>query len=198
MNLIGNSCIPGYLYRDWFKLKYNNPFMWNAIDFDSFYTLAIEYDKLNFDSIKLERYSDKQNGYQIIVDNKVKVKYTHYIQDDRYKEPTTIEVDVHYNDIAKYILDKFKSRLERMKSVSERPTFILDASATSKAIAQYSEAQVQKFADMKIPYNKFLVIPPSYNIKYNSKNTRIYKFRSGTKSVNAKTIFLRNELKGWI
>ena len=60
--------------------------------------------------------------YMLVVDNKIKIYYTHYIKDDRYDTPVVNDVDVFYKDIEQYIIDKYTSRLQRMSS---NPVFII-------------------------------------------------------------------------
>ena len=51
MNIISDSCIGAYLYRDCFKIGYNNPFCWSIIGLYSFCKLS---------KVLFEPYSDKE------------------------------------------------------------------------------------------------------------------------------------------
>lgn len=120
MSLISNSCVTGYLYKDYFKIPFQNPFIWSYIDINSFINLMINYQTLNYNNIKME------NTNHIIIDGLVDVHYLHYVKDSTYNVPTYIKSDntIRYKNIEDYVIDKYKSRLKRM-SVNEEPIFII-------------------------------------------------------------------------
>jgi uncharacterized protein (DUF1919 family) len=47
MNIVSNSCIGALLYKQCHN-TFNNPFMWNVIDFDSFVYLIENWNTIDF------------------------------------------------------------------------------------------------------------------------------------------------------
>jgi len=58
--------------------EFSNPFCWNIIEYESMYNLIKYYDSINFFNYTLE-FDNILKTYNVIIDNKVKVKYIHYI-----------------------------------------------------------------------------------------------------------------------
>lgn len=118
-NIISHNCVGGRIYQR-IEKEYGNPFMWCVIPPDDFYYLYTHYNEINFNNIKLEK---EGTDYKIIVDEKVTVYYVHY----KYKEDASTPIirngiDVYYNKMDKYVIDKYRSRLTRMK---DKPLFIV-------------------------------------------------------------------------
>lgn len=61
----------------------------------------------------------KGKGFDIIIDDTIRLYFRHQILDYMYDTPTRIGGDIHYKYIYKYIVDKYISRCQRMCSLSE-------------------------------------------------------------------------------
>lgn len=122
MNVIGNSCVGAYIYKNHLKKNYENPFTWALVDFDSMLYLIKNYDKIDFNKFKLVK--DDNWNFSIIVDGHVKINYIHYKLDRTAKTPTTKKVDVFYCKIWEYIVLKYLERTKRMLCLKEKPLFI--------------------------------------------------------------------------
>lgn len=113
MNIIGNNCIGGFIYRDLLKTKYENPFIWSRLLSPHFENLLLNWDNINFQNIDLKCYS-KLDDWRIIIDNKIEVEYRHMKFDKNYNTPVIQDVFVYYNKIWEYIIEKYNTRLIRM------------------------------------------------------------------------------------
>lgn len=119
MNLISNTCIGAYLYK-LLNLKFENPFCWSVIDFDSMYYLIKNYEKINFKNYELTKTPDW--WFTIIIDNVIKVHYVHYKFDKNANKPTRCGSNIIYNKIWEYIVEKYEERLTRMHG---QPIFVI-------------------------------------------------------------------------
>lgn len=122
MNIICNSCVGGFIYKNELKSPFTNPFIWNIIDFKSMCYLVKNYDAIDFDNYELVK--DKNWNFSIIIDDNVKVQYVHYKFSPKCPKPTTKYIDVYYDRIWEFIVDKYESRLARMKQSKEPPLFL--------------------------------------------------------------------------
>jgi len=124
MNIISNCCIGGFLYKNEFKKEFENPFIWSAISFDSFIKLMDNYYTINYNNIMME-VNKIHGGYNLIIDNSVKVQYIHYRFNKNFKKPTVKGVNIYYCRIWKYIVEKYKQRLKRMLTNNEQPIWVM-------------------------------------------------------------------------
>lgn len=124
VNIISHNCIGGRIYQEK-GLEYGNPFMWSIIPPDDFWYLYNHYDEIDFSKIVLTKI---KNDNVIIIDNKIKVYFVHYRFDKNAKTPTRRiknGVDIYYNKIDEYIIEKYNKRLERMLVQKIKPLFIV-------------------------------------------------------------------------
>lgn len=147
MNLIGNSCVGAFIIRDFLKEEYINPFCWNIIDYKSMYNLIKYYDSINFLNYKL---INENNVFSILIDDKVKVKYIHYKKDKNINGIKFEAFDVLSNNIEKYIIEKYESRVKKMLSKKEKPIFLIAAGYTQEYY--YSEKELKSIIDINSPY----------------------------------------------
>jgi uncharacterized protein (DUF1919 family) len=110
-NIISHNCVGAEIYKEkgW---RYRNPFMWCVIPPDDFYYLYSHYYQIDFSNIELEK---EGKFYKIVVDGKINVYYVHY----KYNKNATVpkkqnEVDIVYDKIEEYIVEKYNVRLSRM------------------------------------------------------------------------------------
>lgn len=165
MNIIANDCIGAYLYQDWYKCDFMNPFIWNSIDFTNFYQLIQNYDTLNFNNIDciVETNNSgicfqKSLCPKIIIDNKIEVNYFHYIEDKKYNSPTKVKGYTAINNVKKYAIDCYNRRLEKM---SGNPIFIWDVTRAQ----WYNKQFVNPIDKIKEINSKYTVIVYSPKIK---------------------------------
>ena len=123
MNIIANSCCGGHLYKSLFKQPFQNPFIWNIIDFNSMLYLIKNYDKINFNNYELIK--DNKWNFKIIIDNHIIIQYVHYKFNEKCNKPIRKGMDVFYNKIWEYIVEKYEDRKNRMIRNKESPIFIL-------------------------------------------------------------------------
>jgi uncharacterized protein (DUF1919 family) len=114
MNIISANCLGGHIYRDLLHVKYDNPFIWTRIDSDSFIHLLENYENINFNNFVLIKESNKLENFRIIIEDKIKIQFTHHKFDKNSIKPTVKNVDVYYNKIWEYIVEKYESRIKRL------------------------------------------------------------------------------------
>ena len=138
MNLISNCCAGAYIYRDYLKIQYPNPFMWSSIaTYEDQYNLIKYYHKINFRNVELIKFSDYipitywkdfSTQYHFLmglnVDNTFKVFWVHNYYDPTCKTPKNIGGEVYYCRNYEYTLDKWNERIERM-NLQESPIFVI-------------------------------------------------------------------------
>ena len=183
MNLIGNSCTASFITR-FSNKQFTNPFTWTAIDFNSYYNLITNFNKIDFMNYRLGYLIDKNvRRYHIVIDNLVNVFYVHY----RYKASATKletlenpnSVDVFYNKIDEFIEEKYVTRTKRMMKLNEAPVFIFDCFNTA-IIGTPKFRQIQSIADIHSNYKRLILTPNS--IKPNThNNSKIINFRLNDK-----------------
>lgn len=105
------------------NMQLSNPFSWCIMDFQSSYNLVKYFDMINFAKFKLLLNHD--NSFSVIIDDKIKVDYVHYLLSDKYKTPTkTGDNDISYDKMYEYVVEKYLSRCQRMVKCKITPTFI--------------------------------------------------------------------------
>lgn len=170
---ISNDCVSARLYQQ-FQRQFDNPFIWCRMKYEDFSYLLLHYDEntINFQNIKIE---DGTNNV-VNVDNKMKVYYSHYIQDTKYDTPTRITghnyLDVRYNDIQTYCVNKYNSRLNRFLSVmtERKPIFILNQKNTLQEFGYgISDEDCNDFLHIETSYTKILVTKNDFNVFSNNE-----------------------------
>lgn len=133
MNIISNNCFGGYIYKNVLKAAYTTPFIWNRIHNEDLIKLLENFNKINFKNVEIKKIGKNlEDGFFITIDNLINVFYQHYKFDKNCNTPTLKDdvtnmlghwsIDIHYNKIWEYILEKYESRLNRMNF---NDTFIL-------------------------------------------------------------------------
>lgn len=195
MNLISNDCIGAYLYRDCFKTEYKNPFIWSSINIDNFLILYEFYDRIDFSSYKCDVVVNnsgicKQNSLipKIIIDNKVEVNYFHYIQDEKYNQPTRNDGYTLINDVKGYAIDCYKERLNLM---NETPIFIWDVTSC-KWYNKSGKNPVSVFNKISDKY-QLIIYSDSVKTDINGRVTTLYK-TNGSFEVNVSANNIYNKI----
>lgn len=150
MNLISQNCLTGNIYKNHLKEEFGNPFIWTVIDFSSMLYLIQNWNNINFKNYELVK-DDKWN-FSIIIDEKVKVQYVHYIFDPSAKivqMHCNIRGDIKYCKIWEYIIQKYEERLNRMLDKKEEPIFCICNSDTIYKDAIYTEEQLKLLEKFK-------------------------------------------------
>ena len=143
-NIIAHNCVGGRICQQ-IGVEYGNPFMWSIIPPTDFYYLYTHYNDLNYNNIKLEKVN---TDYKLTIDDKVRVFYVHYKYDKNANTPVKkTKIDVFYNKIEEYILEKYDTRLARMK---EAPLFIVtDREFPTKPENNFKKEDLLKYVDKK-------------------------------------------------
>lgn len=181
--VICNNCTGGFLYRDYLKKEYDNPFMWTFLDGENFYRLIKNFDKINFLNFRLE-FDGK--FYNIIIDELIKVILFHH-----HKSNTEFEIrgiDCYSNDIENYIKEKYVIRVKRMLDSKDKPIFIIGT--------PYEKTEYGNKWDWKEYYKKIDELKTEYRcimfsnlfIPVNKEHYNIYERFTDNKEL-AKEIF---------
>ena len=123
MNIVANTCIGAYITRDILKEKYQNPFQWNIIDYDSLYLLVEHWNDLKKYQVTC-KILDKNDFPSIILDDRIKIDFVHIKKTSciNKTDKNQNNVFIEDNKIIDYTLTKFH---ERMNRINEEPTFII-------------------------------------------------------------------------
>lgn len=166
MNLIGNCCISSFIEQI-AKLKHENPFTWITLDFNSFFNLITNYQNTNWYNYELVRSKHpKYNTYvfDILVENKIKIRYFHYLFDPKATTIQTKGAEVRYYKIWEYVVEKYEERLKRMLNKNESPVFVAEWETLD-----YDENAFWKIEKEDLKY-KLVIITNNKNLKTNNKN----------------------------
>lgn len=122
MNIICNSCVGGFIYKNELKCPFQNPFIWNIIDFNSMLYLVKNYNNINFNNFDLVK--DKNWNFSIIIDKHITIQYVHYKFDAKANKPYIKYIDYYSNKVWEYIVQKYVERKNRMLASKEKPLFL--------------------------------------------------------------------------
>lgn len=136
MNIIGNSCASSYIVRDLIKEQFNNPFVWCSVtEADMLYVMH-HFTSIHWDAFEVSLYKNNtfnSKNVQIIVDNKITIKYPHYILSN--KALCVNGINVFANNIIEWATAKYLTRLERMLA-SAPPFFVLGGTWEDQCISR--------------------------------------------------------------
>jgi uncharacterized protein (DUF1919 family) len=124
INIISHNCIGARIYQ-LKNMEYGNPFMWSVVSPDDFWYLYNHFDEIDFNNIRITKI---KNDNVVVIDEKVKVYYIHYRYDKNAKTPTRRikdGVDIYYDKIDDYIVEKYNNRVKRMLEQKVKPIFIV-------------------------------------------------------------------------
>lgn len=147
LNIISHNCIGARIYQEK-NMEYGNPFMWSIIPPDDFWYLYNHYDEIDYSKIKLTKV---KNDNVIVIDDKISVYYVHYRFDKNAKVPTRRikdGVDIYYDKINEYIIEKYNTRLARMNELKVKPLFIVsDREFVVNKNLNFSKRDLLKYVD---------------------------------------------------
>ena len=168
--IISNTCVGSYIQRDFIKKPYDNPFCWNIIPAESMKILITDFHNINFKKYKLVK--DEKWNFSVIIDDKVKVNYVHYLFSKDDAVPRIKNVDVYYNKIWEYIVEKYEIRTQRMLSSQEEPIFII---GTTWPGNYYNKNEIEKIVSIDTKYkiivaNNNIEVPSKSNVFFHKTN----------------------------
>lgn len=179
---IGNDCTGARIYQTKNK-EYDNPFMWCLIPPKSFSYLYHNFNTIDFKNIEL-----KKDGpwYKVIIDGNVTVYYPHYRFDAAFTKPTVGKsgIDVYYNKIDEYIVEKYMLRQTRMGGTS---IFIINDTKTKlvDGICTYKKEDLLEYVGLSDCY----ILTSDKSIKGSNV---IYKPSGKVSSMAAAKIIIEN------
>lgn len=160
-NLISNNCFGGFIYKN-MKIQYNNPFMFSMVHFSDIANI-FKYP-VNWANIKLEQTKGphhKNSAYDIVVDNKIRIHYVHYLEDMTHEPPIVKDGNVLGKRIYKYVVQKYLERTKRMCSTFIQPYYLVSWHPSSGSIKDMN-ALVLELRKYNQPY--CVVVPPDIDI----------------------------------
>lgn len=158
MNVIANNCCGGWLYTH-NKIEYNNPFMWSITQYDSIIYLLTHFYDINWTNIQLLDSPLRNKTYQIIVDKHVAIHYIHCLFNQKEPHPTkvfrkTIGNDIDYCRIWEYVYEKYITRVRRMISCGENPSFLL---RPNDGNCKWDREQINNLLTVPTPFKRILI-----------------------------------------
>ena len=184
MNIIADCCSGGYLYKDYFKTQYPNPFIWCSILVKDMYELIKNYENIKFNNVKLIRMKDyvpisfflgdkiKEKHYETLcglnIDNKFNVYFTHNVYDANAKEPKQIGSEIFYYKNFEYTLQNWEKRIQRF--VKENPIFFIITQKNKFGTFEDYVKLLNDFPDANI----IMITSDKRLLDFNTKNHRIY------------------------
>lgn len=166
MNLIGNCCISNFISKIAGEGN-TNPFTWIDLDFDSLYYLITNWENVKWNDYEINRVKHpykKCDLFEIVIENKVHLRYIHYLFEKTATTPKVFGHDVRYCRIWEYVVQKYEERKQRMLKRNEKPVFI-----TEWEHMNYDEAAFWKIEKEDLKY-KLVVITYNKNLKTSNKN----------------------------
>ena len=166
MNLIGNCCISNFISKKVGEGN-NNPFTWIDMDFDSLYYLMTNWENIDWNNFMLNKVKHPYQNcdlFEIVIEEKVHLRYIHYLYEKTALQPKVFGENVRYCKIWEYIVQKYEERLKRMLEQKENPVFI-----TEWEHMNYDEAAFWKIEKEDLKY-KLVVITYNKNLKTENKN----------------------------
>lgn len=114
MNIVTTNCLGGHIYRDLLRTKYGNPFVWTNIWNKDFIELIKYWDEINLENYQLLHVANGSKTLKLLIDSRVNVEYNHYIFSKIHNIPTKIGIDIYYDKIWEYLIEKYEKRLSSM------------------------------------------------------------------------------------
>lgn len=183
MNLISNCCAAAYIYRDYLKVQYPNPFIWSSIaTYDDMHNLIKNYKNINFNNVEMIKFCDyipitywteynKQYKYLtgLKVDNTFNVFWVHNYYDPNCKTPKICGGEVYYYKNYEYTLDNWYKRIKRM-NLNEKPIFMVLTQRNHGSTFENSLQLLKDFPDENI----IMITSFKELLQYNTKTHHVY------------------------
>ena len=163
MNIISNCCAGGYIYRDFLKMKYPNPFIWCKINFVDYYALMQNYKIINFENVIPIRFKDyihrkdcldlTEHQYNtnvgLMVDDKIKIFWPHNYFSPNDKTPRIQDCLVFTDKNWIYTLDNWNKRLIR-SDIKDNPTWVILTQQNKQFTIENTTKLLNDFPNEKI------------------------------------------------
>ena len=158
----------GSFYKDVVKIEFNHPFFWGQITPPlDIIKLINEFETINFDNYTLEK--DKDWKFTLNIDNKIHYFLTHYIFSKTDTIPRKFLCEVYYNKIWEYIIEKYESRLQRMKQCKDKPCFAIHWSLKY----ELDEIKLDEFIKNSFKYKTIIFMPFNKYKNYEKENLKL-------------------------
>lgn len=146
MLVISNNCCGGRLYQQT-NTKFNNPFIWAVVPYDSIIYVMNNFEKINWFDYDFEKSKLRQNTFILKVENNIEFHYVHYkydpkaksiIQEKKFDKEENWTGDVLYYKIWEFINQKYLDRTKRMLECNEEPCFLIRDENYANANSKYT------------------------------------------------------------
>lgn len=185
MNLISDCCFGAYVYRDYLKIEYQNPFIWSSILLKDMASLIKNYAVINFSKVKLIRFRDHVSTdffcgdkfmlsqYNTLtgleVDGKFKVFWTHNYYDPTATVPKKLGGEVYYCKNYLYTVNNWFKRMPRMANAG-KPVFSLITQKNKFGTVSEYKQLLNECAEADI----IMITSTKELLEFNTKHHRIY------------------------
>ena len=148
--IICNNCVGAEIYR-MLGCQFDNPFMWNLIEFDSYAKLIEEFDTLDLSDIstrvvKDDAYGKDRHSVVLTVAGHIEIPFIHHHWSETARTPMRSGRELYYSDIQALVKDNWNRRMQRM---SDDILFIY----INRERPEFN----QRFAELKTAHRKLLV-----------------------------------------
>ena len=187
-NIISNNCIGARYYQN-NHIQFQNPFMWNLIKLTDFIFLIENFDKIDFNNIKLyfsknevKKDHDSDKCSTILLDNYIHIYFIHHHYTELHKCQKCIRItgkdyEIIGNYILEYLKNKWLNRVNRLKTNNNIIFVYYDT-------PDLTNTNIDKLINIKSQYKIILLSNTNYKdqcaktnnifyIKPKSKNTNI-------------------------
>ena len=180
MNIISNTCLGGYIYKNLLNEEYKNPFIWTLFENPNDYIDLIKnWKSVNFDNFELtKKGKELKNNFQIIIDEKYPVSYVHVFFDKNENKtkfyewmPRIVGENIYTSKPWEYIVEKYISRLERMKKENKTIFFYSDSNLDCSKLKELPQIFMEnKFNGIIFTYDKTIKSNKFTKVFYTSKD----------------------------
>ncbi len=201
-NIISNNCIGARYYQN-NHIQFQNPFMWNLIKLSDFIFLIENFDKIDFNNIKLyfsknevEKDHDTDKCSTILLDNYIHIYFIHHHYTQLHKCQKSIRItgndyEIIGNDILEYLKNKWINRVNRLKKNNNIIFVYYD-------IDNFTNTNINKLFNIKSQYKIILFSNTNYKDKCTKTNNIFYiKPLSNNTNILAEQLsqFIKNNFK---
>lgn len=162
MLVISNNCCGGRLYQQT-NTKFNNPFTWAVIPYDSIMYTMNNFNKINWFDYTFLKSSLRPNTFIIQVEKNINFHYVHYkfdpnsksiIQEKKFDKEEIWTGDVLYCKIWEFINEKYIERTKRMLQLNEEPVFLIREENFANINQKYT---LKDIANSDSPFKRIII-----------------------------------------
>ena len=172
MNLIANNCLGAFIYEK-NKMQFSNPFIWSLTKADSLIYVMKHYKDINWENIELDKFINAggEKCYSIIVDDNVRINYTHYIQGSKSDKERIVGRNVYDYRAYEYTFNKYTSRVKRMMCNNEKPVFLI--LECTKDLYDYNFDKLKEICECDTQYKRIIITQYDKLKKYKNDKIKI-------------------------